>query len=215
MQYLPQVGSVHLNNQTNLWYYGFPEEVIGAIKEASRHYPWVSTTWVTPRKTKLGDFRPAHSKQAYPLITLNKNMPTYVALLVWIHEFAHHITYTEHQNRVDAHGPEWKYYFKTVFQDYFKGVFPKDWDKALAQYFKNPTAASFSHPALQPFMSPDDVLQPNELRLAKIPEGSTFIFKNREFVKERPLRSFVLCSEKSTGKKYRIRANCAVQLKTA
>ncbi|MGB0167252.1 MAG: SprT-like domain-containing protein [Luteibaculum sp.] len=209
------MGANFINTQFNLWYYGFPAPAIEAILSLSQNYPWVSTTWVSPRKTKLGDFRPAGAEQKFPVITLNKNLETYVALLVWVHEFAHHINWVENKNRVEAHGPEWKYHFKRIYHDYFQGVFPQEWNKPLAQYFRNPSAASFSHPALQPFIMPEDKLGANELRLSKIPDGSRFIFKEREFIREKALRSFVLCQEKESGKKYRIRANCPVRLKSA
>lgn len=194
------------------WYGNFPEQVQWTIASLEDQFPGLTTRWVKGRRTKLGDYRPKHSKDHRSHITLNIDLKPYVALLVWIHELAHHLVWEEYKQKAAPHGKEWKKAFKKLYLELFKDYFPQDWQIALAKYFVNPSASTFSHKSLRHFYVVQDEENADLPLLIEIPDGAAFNFRDRTFRKEKKLRSYVLCSEISSGKKYRIRANCRVDL---
>jgi len=65
-----------------------------------------------PRKGRLGCFSRSRSK---PLtIELNRDLTPYFLLIVFLHEWAHLITWKEYGSRVQPHGIEWKDNFKLL-----------------------------------------------------------------------------------------------------
>ncbi len=63
-----------------------------------------------PRKARLGCF--ARRRYKSPYIELNNDLTPYFMLIVFLHEWAHYITWKEFGNRVSPHGKEWKQNFR-------------------------------------------------------------------------------------------------------
>jgi len=78
-----------------------------------------------PRKTKLGDFRPAYGNKS-ARITINKDLNPYHFLITTLHEFAHLGCYLKHGNRVTPHGKEWKVIYAQLLGKFLnEQVFPE------------------------------------------------------------------------------------------
>lgn len=195
------------------WENRFPAEIASAIRMVEKKHSRVITRWVKDRKSKLGDYRPPRYAGERAQITLNAGMNLHQSLIVWIHEFAHHQVWLLFGNKVQPHGIQWKKAFADLYFSSFEKYFSPEWQNALRAYFNSPTAATFSHKALQdfkPYLGSEEENQgPTLLHLE---QGDKFEFQGRQFKMERMLRTFALCIEISTQKKYRIRANCSVDL---
>ncbi|TXC81801.1 SprT-like domain-containing protein [Luteibaculum oceani] len=193
------------------WKDRFPEEVGAKISEIEKRFPRVETRWVGNRRSKLGDYRPSNEFEPRANITLNKNLDLFVALLVWIHEFAHHITWLEHGRSVAPHGKEWKMNFKSLFEQHFQSFFPEEWEDPLKRYFKNPKATTFSSPSLRQFYT-NPAENPNLPTLKELNDGTEFTFRLRSFKRIKKLRTYILCCELNTGRKFRINGACRVEI---
>lgn len=94
------------------------------------------------RKTKYGDYTPAHRGQPHT-ITVNGNLNPYHFLVTLLHEIAHLETHVQYGWRVLPHGKEWKLAFGNILHRFGPlGVFPNDLWQALARYAQNPAASS-------------------------------------------------------------------------
>ncbi|HNY60172.1 MAG TPA: SprT-like domain-containing protein [Bacteroidales bacterium] len=82
---------------------------------------------ITPtRKSKAGDYRPAVSGKP-ARISINGSLNPYGFLLVFLHELAHHITWTKYKRRVAPHGKEWKKELKKLHAELASDeIFPDD-----------------------------------------------------------------------------------------
>lgn len=65
-----------------------------------------------PRKGRLGCF--ARRRYKAPYIELNEDLTPYFMLIVFLHEWAHYLTWKEYGTRVSPHGREWKDNFKKL-----------------------------------------------------------------------------------------------------
>lgn len=94
------------------------------------------------RKTKYGDYTPAHRGQPHT-ITVNGNLNPYHFLVTLLHEIAHLETHVQYGRSVLPHGKEWKKAFGLLLHRFGPlGVFPNDVWQALARYAENPAASS-------------------------------------------------------------------------
>ena len=199
-----------MRNNRGTWFEEFADDVQNEIRDLQLAYPWVVTNWVGSRRTKLGDYRPKSEFEKSAHITLNKDLKPFVALLVWIHEFAHHLTWLEYGTKVNPHGKEWKYAFRDLYFSRFVNAFPENWQNDLRVYFQNPTATTFSHRVLRKYYQPEEASGLPEL--SELPDGSCFNFRHREFKRLKRLRTYILCCELDSGRKFRINGACRVKL---
>lgn len=94
------------------------------------------------RKTKYGDYSPAHDGKPHT-ITVNGNLNPYQFLVTLLHEIAHLETHVQYGWRVSPHGKEWKISFGNLLHRFAPlGVFPNDVWQALERYAQNPAASS-------------------------------------------------------------------------
>jgi hypothetical protein len=130
------------------------------------------------RKTKLGDYRPPQ-RHAYHRISVNGDLNPYAFLLVTIHEFAHLFVWNNHQNKVKAHGSEWKMHYRQLYQR-FENCFPEDIQVILNDHFKNLTAATLNNPMLIRNL----IYRDNHEKIILVQDlkiGDTFDFNNKNF----------------------------------
>jgi hypothetical protein len=159
---------------------------------------------VTPgRKSKLGDFRPAHGKRSVHHLSVNGDMNRYGFLITLVHEIAHMTTWEKHKNKVKPHGSEWKSDFKELMDPILDlSIFPEDVNRALTRYMNNPAAASCSDLNLSRALRNYDKNK-TTIHLEELPANSTFIFnEKRVFKKGEKLRRRYQCIEVSSNKKY-------------
>ncbi|MDX5325207.1 MAG: SprT-like domain-containing protein [Bacteroidota bacterium] len=157
------------------------------------------------RKTKLGDYRPPH--QGKPAtISINNNLNPFAFLITLLHEYAHHFTWMNYEEKAAPHGKEWKVYYVRLIRHFLeRGVFPKELEPALIKHISNPASSScydvHLSRELRRYDSPG-VKQMIEV-LESLPEGSLFEYgKGRVFEKRERLRKRYKCFESKTGRIY-------------
>ena len=164
-----------------------------------------------PRNTKSGDYRPPVQGRKKHEVTVNSDLNPYYFLLVYIHEMAHVKTWEDFGRKAEPHGEEWKRIFKEMAQPVLmSGLLSPDLQSALTKFFiKTPaTFLSDTHliSVLRKYDKGDEIIT-----LDAIPTGATFKLNNGLcLVKEARLRTWYLCKEVSTGRKFRVKGNAEV-----
>lgn len=162
------------------------------------------------RKTRHGDYRRLPNGEHQ--ITVNNNLNPFRFLITLIHEMAHLKAYQEFGYAIKPHGKEWKRTFQHLMLPFLRPeVFPSELLPLLAQHFKNPKASSDTDAklvlALKQFDPPND-----KNYIFELPNGSSFKYNNRKFVKGSKRRKRFECVEISTGKLYLFNPNAEVEL---
>jgi SprT protein len=142
-------------------------------------------------------------------ITVNNDLNRYNFLITYIHEVAHMKVQLTSGNRRRKrplpHGEEWKCCFQEVFAPLLnEEVFPEDILIILSQHMVNPAASSTRDHRLMQVLRSYDEGNESALHLENIPDGETFLFKNRLFQKLEKRRTRALCLEVKTKRKYTI-----------
>lgn len=164
------------------------------------------------RKSKYGDYSPHEGKGNR--ITVNHNLSKFEFLFTFIHELAHHITYARFGANHQPHGKEWKQVFKECTLQFLviEDLFPYDLKAAIARHMRNP---KYSHSAdvnlLKAFKRYDEKKQ--TIVLDELPENSIFKMKGYPQIMQKlnKLRTYYLCLDTATGKKYRVHAMAEVE----
>ena len=165
------------------------------------------------RSTKLGDFKYDPATGIHQ-ITVNNDLNPYSFLITYVHEVAHHVTYSKYKRSVNPHGVEWKENFKNLMLPILNpAVFPENLLRVLAKHLKNPKASSCNDSALMKVLSNYNAEKSNFL--ADLPIGTEFMLGKRKFKKESLRRTRFVCMELSTGKKYLISKSATVSLATS
>lgn len=155
------------------------------------------------RLTKLGDFRVNRASGEYS-VSVNRDLNPYQFLITFIHELAHLKVAEDHPRSAKSHGHEWKHAFKELLQPVLtESVFPDPLYSALKKHMLNPKAAAGSDPklwnALKEFDSNKESCQLNSLE-----DGSSFIFRKKQFTRVRKRRTRILCKEVVSKRLYLI-----------
>jgi SprT protein len=162
------------------------------------------------RQTKVGDFTCKHHN-GHVRITLNHDLNPYLFLVTYVHEVAHHYTHIRHGSRVDPHGEEWKEMFQQLLIPLLQeNVFPDEILHLLRLHMVNPKASSFADVDLTKAFRKFDPGMQGMMVLSDIPEGCTFEFQGRFFMKGKLRRTRVLCKEINSKRSYLIPAECLV-----
>jgi hypothetical protein len=187
-----------------------PAESLPLLKKWFNQRPF-ELVFAKQRSSKYGDFR-GSKKNQLSRISVNSNLNQYAFLITLTHEFAHLLVWDKHQNKVKAHGKEWKTEFNLLMTALLKKeVFPKHLAKVILIHIQNPPASSARDvnliKELKKYDTPSDLLQ-----LSELPEGSIFILnKKRKFIKGKKKRTRYLCQEISTKKEYLIHGVAEVE----
>lgn len=162
------------------------------------------------RQTKVCDFTSKRSR-VHPRITLNHDLNPYLFLMTYIHEVAHLRVFLRFGNRVDAHGEEWKSTFTDLMLPVlWENVFPEEILHDLRKHMINPKASSFADSILTRSFRKFDKDRDQFMVLADVPEGSTFYFQGRYFVKGKLRRTRVICRELKSKRDYLVPVDAEV-----
>lgn len=163
----------------------------------------VHLTITKERKSLLGDYRHALGAKTHR-ISVNGNLNTYSFLITLIHELAHLVTFMQFNNRVSAHGKEWKnIYRQLLLQFLVHNIFPNDIEKALERSLHNLPASSCADEELMRVLKKYDVKQTGLIMVEQLSEGTLFeIEGGKVFKKGKQLRKRYQCLELKTGKLY-------------
>ena len=167
------------------------------------HQHKVHLTVSKERKSILGDYR-HRTSSANHRISVNGTLNKYSFLITLLHELAHLLTFEQYQNRVQAHGKEWKMIFGKLLQQFVQHkIFPPDIEVELLQSLKNPAASSCAEDSLLRVLRKYDERSGTHLLVEELPEGTIFKIKDgRIFRKGEKLRKRFKCTEIRTGKVY-------------
>jgi hypothetical protein len=165
------------------------------------------------RNTKYGDYRPPYAGQGHR-ISINYDLNPFAFLVTTVHEFAHLLTWNEHQRKAKPHGSEWKANFKRMMRPFFEQeVFPADIRQAIVRYLENPAASSCADPHLFKTLKKYDLRSEQVVLLETLPAGSIFKIKDgRTFRKEAKLRKRFCCIELSSKRTYLFNPLAEVEL---
>lgn len=179
-----------------------PPETGDAVTTYLHQYK-VHLTITKERKSILGDYR-HRTYHANHRISINGNLNKFSFLITILHELAHLLTFEQHNNKVKAHGREWKMIFGQLLKQFVAHkVFPADIERELLQSLQNPAASSCAEVDLLRVLRKYD-LKGNHLRLIEeLPVNTLFQIKGgRVFQKGEKLRKRFKCKEIATGKLY-------------
>jgi len=163
------------------------------------------------RTTKLGDFRHQRANGLF-IISVNRNLNQYQFLITFIHELGHLKVAVDHPGSIKAHGNEWKAAFQQLLLPLLTdGVFPEPLLSVLKNHMLNPKAAAGSDTALWNALKVfNDKKGDNSLN--SLDDGSSFIFRKKQFTKIKKRRTRVLCKERKSGKLYLIPGIAEVEI---
>ena len=160
-----------------------------------------------PRKTKLGDFRPAQYGKPHR-ISVNADLEPLQFLITFAHEIAHVQTWDTHGRKVAPHGQEWKSCYREKLQNLLAlNVLDNQTAAALYQHSLHPKASSTTDTTLQKLTYP----APAGDILNNLAQGAVFKVKDgRIFKTIKKLRKYWLCEELSTRRHYRVLGTLSV-----
>lgn len=170
---------------------------------------------VKPRRTRLGDFRVFPDGKTQ--ITVNADLNSYAFLITYVHEVAHAEVNRAYRRRVQPHGKAWQIAFQRLMQPLMtEAVFPVDILYPLQRYMIRPAATTYANPALMTALRKVDKvslsgISHNRTLLRDVPEGESFQFDKKTFVRGTLRRTRIVCKEVSTGKSYAILAHAWVE----
>ncbi len=173
---------------------------------------------VNPRRTRFGDFRVFPNGQQQ--ITVNSNLNPYAFLITYVHEVAHAAVYQAHRNvvrrsrRPKPHGVAWQTAFQELMQPLLTdSVFPPSVLIPLQAYLQKPAATTSASPSLMAALRLMDPPKPQidgQVKLADVPEGQSFVFQKKIFVRGALRRTRIVCKETGSGRQYAILAQAEV-----
>jgi len=127
-----------------------------------------------------------------------------------LHELAHLTAFEKYENRVAAHGEEWKREFQMVFKPILdKQILPLDVTMAVNNYLRNIKASSCGDDALYRVLRRYDK-QP-AVFLEHLEMGEKFKLNDQIFVKGKRLRKRYECVAVETNEKYHVLGVAEVQ----
>jgi SprT protein len=153
------------------------------------------------RSSKLGDFRWQLGKREK--ITVNHNLNQYNFLITYLHELAHLVVYRTYKRRQPAHGKAWKQHFRELLLPMMnENIFPQSVLLPLLDYSKNPKASSSSHLPLMLALRAIDQPNTSLTTVLDVPQGQSFRFNNKTYLRGELRRTRVLCTEQKSQKKF-------------
>ena len=159
----------------------------------------VTVKILTPRKTKLGDFKVRGNQMS---ITVNNNLNKYSFLITLTHELAHAFVFKKYQNRLKPHAKSWQLTFKSLMLNFLTpDFFPEDILKVLSRHMISPKASTFADLELVRVLKKYDQLP--SVTISDLAVGDSFKIANGKiFVKGEKIRKRYKCIEHKTNKTY-------------
>ncbi|WP_341228147.1 SprT-like domain-containing protein [uncultured Arcticibacterium sp.] len=159
------------------------------------------------RSSCLGNYK---FQNGHHTISVNHDLNPYNFLITYIHEVAHQRVFIKYQKNIKKrpapHGKEWKTNFQHLMIPLLnEAVFPLEILKPLAAHMLNPAASSTRDAKLMKAIKAFNKGDLSEVvYLENVPNGQSFIFKNRKFQKIEKRRTRALCLDLETKRKYTI-----------
>lgn len=179
-----------------------PDGTYTAVLNYIRQYK-VHLTVAKERKSILGDYR-HRTHHANHRISVNGNLNKYSFLITLLHELAHLLTFEQFGNKVMAHGPEWKFIYGRLLDQFLKHhTFPGDIEKEILLSLRNPAASSCAEDGLLRVLRKYDAPGSRFMLVEEVLINAFFRTDDgRIFQKGKKLRKRYHCKEVKTGRVY-------------
>ena len=189
-----------------------PEASVGYVIELLVCQP-VDLVISPPRRTRLGYYRSPGRGRPWHQISVNEDLNPYAFLITLLHEIAHLQVARTIRRSVAPHGLEWKASFGQLLKPVVREHnLPDDVAVAIAGMMQNPRASSCADPTLLTALSSYDDNAGAVVRVDDLPEGSTFrLASGRVFRHKQRLRTWHLCEEVATRRRFRVRGSCRAE----
>jgi len=179
-----------------------PSGTYHAVEEYLRFYK-IHLTVTKHRKSILGDYR-HRTHFSNHRISINGSLNKYSFLITLLHEIAHLLTFEKYDNKVMAHGNEWKTIYASLLKQFIENkIFPADIEKELLSSLRNPAASSCAEDDLIRVLRKHDANTNGYKLVEEIPPNSLFkLDDGKIFKKGEKQRKRFRCEEVKTGKVY-------------
>ncbi len=159
------------------------------------------------RNSKLGDYRKMPDKSHQ--ITINSSLDRQLFFFVLTHELAHLIAFEKFNNRIAAHGKEWKETFREMLLESIE-IYTKDLQPIILNFSRNPKANYMASPELVRYFhieNPED----NAVFVEDLSLNDCFLYKNEEYKILEKRKKLYLCENHVNSKKYLFRPLAKVE----
>lgn len=179
-----------------------PPGTYQAVEEYLRFYK-IHLTVTRHRKSILGDYR-HRTHFSNHRISINGSLNKYSFLITLLHEIAHLLTFEKYENKVMAHGNEWKTIYASLLKQFIENkIFPADIEKELLISLRNPAASSCAEDDLIRVLRKHDANTNGYKLVEEIPPHSLFkLDDGKIFKKGEKQRKRFKCEDVKTGKVY-------------
>jgi SprT protein len=179
-----------------------PPGTLDAVMHYLHQYK-IHLTVAKERQSILGDYRHRTTDRNHR-ISVNGSLNKYAFLITLLHEIAHLLTFEQYNNRVAAHGKEWKTIYVKLLQQFLEHkVFPADIEIELLASLKNPAATSCAEDGLIRVLRKYDENKNGYRLVEEIPHSGLFKTNDgRVFRKSDKQRKRFKCVEVQTGRVY-------------
>lgn len=150
------------------------------------------------RNSKLGDYRkmPDRSHQ----ITINSTLQPPLFFFVLTHELAHLIAFEKFNNRISAHGAEWKQTFSLMLLESID-VYSDDLKPIIRRFAKAPKANFMSSPELVRYFHIENY-EDESSYIEDLTVNDRFTYRKQTYIIEEKRKKNYLCLNTENGKKY-------------
>jgi len=159
------------------------------------------------RDSKLGDYRklPDRSHQ----ISVNSTLDKQLFFFVLTHELAHLIAFEKFNNRISAHGKEWKDTFREMLLESI-AVYTPDLKPIIIKFSKSPKANFMASPDLVRYFHIKDP-EDNFDFVENMSVNEVFLYKNEKYRIVEKKKKLYLCTNLNNLKKYLFRPLAKVE----
>ena len=182
-----------------------PEKSLDEVVVLLQKYP-IHLGLMAPRSRVFGDYRAPQKTGEFHKITVNGDLNNYAFLITFLHEYAHLLVFVNHGPSAQAHGNEWKTYFRQLLQRFMLlEIFPEDICFALKNYMIKMPASTASNPQLMRVLERYNTRKrpENEMTVEQLPPKARFKYNGDLFEKGERLRKNFTCTRLSDGAIFR------------
>lgn len=183
-----------------------PENTLPFLKKWFADY-YIHIKITKNRNSKLGDYRKLPDKSHQ--ITVNSTLDKQLFFFVLTHELAHLIAFEKFNNRISAHGKEWKDTFREMLLESID-IYTDDLKPIIRRFSSNPKANFMASPELVRYFH----IENPEDQFAFIEDLSVkdnFHYKGDQYEILEKKKKLYLCINLNNSKKYLFRPLAKVE----
>lgn len=183
-----------------------PENTLPFLKKWFADY-YIHIKITKNRNSKLGDYRKLPDKSHQ--ITVNSTLDKQLFFFVLTHELAHLIAFEKFNNRISAHGKEWKDTFREMLLESID-IYTDDLKPIIRRFSSNPKANFMASPELVRYFhieNPEDQF----VFVEDLSVKDNFHYKGDQYEILEKKKKLYLCINLNNSKKYLFRSLAKVE----